>query len=82
MGKKRKRYSEDFKREAVNLLLSSGKSVTEIARELGIELYNLARWKSQFLMSSDKPSDQSETPAEKMRRIEEENKRQIGRAHV
>ena len=77
MAKKRKRYSEEFRREDVNVLLSSGKSVTEIAAELGIELYNLARWKSQFIMSNGKSSEQVEAPAEKMRRLENDNKQLV-----
>ena len=74
MAKKRKKYTDDFKRDAVNLLLSSGKSATKVASELGIELYNLARWKSQFLMGNSDPDEQVESPAEKMRRLESENK--------
>lgn len=70
MEKTRKRYSEDFRRDAVNLLLSSGKSMTEIATELGIELYNLARWKNQFLVGKRKPEEETETPADKMKRLE------------
>jgi len=35
MEKKRKRYNDDFRRNAVNLLLSSGKSMTQIADEMG-----------------------------------------------
>ena len=75
MDKTRKRYSEDFKRDAVNLLLSSGKTITAVAGELGIELYNLARWKNEFLVGKSEPKDQAETPPEKMKRLELENAR-------
>lgn len=74
MEKTRRRYSEDFRREAVNLLLSGGKSMTEVAGELGIELYNLARWKNQFLVGRKKQAEETaEAPAEKMKRLEREN---------
>lgn len=73
MGRTRKRFSEDFKREAVNLLLSSGKTLTDVSRELGIELYNLARWKNEFLVNRKDETGQVETPAEKLRRLEKEN---------
>lgn len=82
MGKTRKRFSEDFKREAVNLLLSSGKTVTAVADELGIELYNLARWKNEFLVSKKEQPNQVETPAERLRRLEEETRRQAKEIHV
>ncbi|MDX2935519.1 transposase [Streptomyces ipomoeae] len=37
MGSKyTKRYSEEFKRDAIALVASSGRTVTEVARELGI----------------------------------------------
>lgn len=70
MERKRRKYGEDFKREAVNLLLSSGKTITEVAAELGIELYNLARWKNEFLVGKRKPEDETEAPADKMKRLE------------
>jgi len=75
MERARKRYSDDFKRDAVNLLLSSGKTITSVAGELGIELYNLARWKNEFLVDKKEPKDQAETPTEKMKRLEQENSR-------
>ena len=73
MGKTRNRYSDDFKRDAVNHLLSSGKSVAEVSKNLGIELYNLARWKNMFLMEKPESKSQTETPAEKVKRLEKEN---------
>jgi transposase len=46
--KKRRRYSEEFKREAVKTLLESGKPVTAVAAALGIEQSNLHKWKKIF----------------------------------
>ena len=43
----RRTYTKEFKREAVALLLSSGRSVTEVAKELGSERVNLFRWKRE-----------------------------------
>ncbi len=45
---KRKQYDEAFKRSAVELLLSSGKPVTQIARELGVSQWNLRDWKERY----------------------------------
>ena len=39
---------EGFKREAVRILLASGRPVTSIARELGIEQSSLHRWKKRY----------------------------------
>ncbi|MFF3467775.1 transposase [Streptomyces sp. NPDC002619] len=45
MGSKyTKRYSEEFKRDAIALVASSGRTVTEVARELGISSESLRGW--------------------------------------
>jgi transposase len=43
-----KRYEEAFKREAVEHWLRSGKSGTQIARELGISSPSLKEWKRRY----------------------------------
>jgi transposase len=48
MRNERKRYTEDFKQEAVRLMESSGKPISEIARDLGINDNNLYRWRGQY----------------------------------
>lgn len=47
MGKRRY-YSEEFKREAVELCLNSNKTIKEIAENLGTSPYNLSRWKREY----------------------------------
>ncbi|MFD3843518.1 transposase [Streptomyces sp. NPDC058642] len=39
-----RRYSEEFKRDAVALVRSSGKTVTEVAREIGVSAEGLRNW--------------------------------------
>jgi transposase len=48
MTKTRRQYHEEFKRETVQLIESSGKPVAQIARELGINDNVLYRWRRQF----------------------------------
>ena len=69
MSRSRKqKYPDDFKRESVNYLISSGKSISEVSKELGIEFYNLSRWKNEMLgKSNEEQTDMKEDPAAKMR---------------
>ena len=44
MSKARNRYTEEFKREAVRLVKTSGKTVAAIERELGLSHNTLRKW--------------------------------------
>jgi len=44
---KRRKFSEEFKREAVGLTEDPGVSVAQIARELGISANMLSRWRRE-----------------------------------
>ena len=43
-----KRYDEAFKRSAVEHWMVSGKSATQVAAELGLNVQNLHKWKAKF----------------------------------
>ena len=43
---KRRRFSKEFKREAVRLVHERGKSLSQIARELGLQTSVLSAWKT------------------------------------
>ena len=40
-----KKYAEEFKRQAVELVIHSGKTQAQIARELGVSGYSFNLWK-------------------------------------
>ena len=42
------RYPEEFRREAVQLLRVSGKSLAEVARDLGVSANSLRAWRNQY----------------------------------
>ena len=51
-SKPRRRYTDEFKREAVQLLIEGG-SATEVARRLGLPRTNLLyRWKREMVQES------------------------------
>ena len=47
-AKKRKRYTKEFKQEAVRLLESDQRQAREIARELGLDQAMLYRWRREL----------------------------------
>lgn len=56
MATDRRSYPEEFKREAVRLMETSGKPVAQIARDLGINDNNLYRWRGLYgSQSQDSP---------------------------
>jgi transposase len=48
MTVERRKYTEEFKREAVHLMETSGKPVAQLARDLGINDNNLYRWRGLY----------------------------------
>ena len=53
-----KRYDAEFKQEAVRLLLSSGKTATQLASELGVSSWSLSQWKQDYLQAMDQSTVQ------------------------
>jgi len=49
MTKVRKTYTEEFKVEAVKLILDNQQTITETAANLGVGLSTLTRWKSNYI---------------------------------
>jgi len=47
MAGTRRKYSEEFKRKAVELSYNSGKTVEDVAHELGISRSILNRWRRE-----------------------------------
>ncbi len=53
MGDKRRKFSREFKIEAVYLVTEGGQTIAETARELGINANLLGRWKQQLTENVD-----------------------------
>lgn len=51
--KKYTRYSKEFKLEAIRLSQESDKPVTQVARELGVRVNQIYKWKQQLEMKQD-----------------------------
>lgn len=48
MNRAYRRYTEEFKREALGLLASSGQSAAQLERELGITKGLLLKWRARY----------------------------------
>ena len=53
MGETRRKFSREFKIEAVRLVTEGGQSIAETARELGVNASLLGRWKQQLTENVD-----------------------------
>jgi transposase len=57
-----KRYDDDFKRNAIDFLESSGRPIAEVAGDLGIPYKTLERWKYQLRGRNRKPPSDKDAP--------------------
>ena len=76
MSRSRRKYTREFKLEAVALLESSGRSAALIERELGIGDGCLLRWRKQLAMegaASRSANGSGVTEREQIRRLMREN---------
>jgi len=76
MAKRRRRYTEEFKREAVRLYESSGKTQVQIEAELGIGGGRLSRWNQQYGTGAGSNHEEGEelvATAKRVRQLEREN---------
>ena len=53
VGYMRKRYSKEFKQQAVLLLIEGERSPSEVAHELDIDYHMLHRWRREYLRDQD-----------------------------
>ena len=76
MPKQQKTYTREFKREAVQLVKSSGKPMSQIARDLGISDSALYQWGKQLSDQGEQafPGSGHQTPQEEeIRHLRREN---------
>ena len=72
---KRRKYDKEFKRDAVEMVIRSGKSSTEVGKELGINGNMLARWKQEHLARMDDSCRDLPESGMKPSEVEAENRR-------
>ncbi len=76
MTEKRRKYSSEFREEAVNLVTEQGYGIAEAARNLGIHPSLLSRWKKSWEEEANfSGSDSPASLREENRRLRKELKR-------
>jgi transposase len=90
-GRQRRSFTDDYKRQAVDLVASSGRSIGAVAKELGLRDSVLRRWVEQRgarlepTAATRRPTTQA-TPASadhaaEIARLQRENERLHGARH-
>jgi transposase len=71
MGKARRKFDEQYKREAVRFLEETGRPLHEVAEELKVSEGSLWRWRKQYGTGAGEAL--SPTEAAELRRLRREN---------
>ena len=66
MPEQRRRFSPQFKAEAVQLVMETGRPIAEVARDLGIHDGTLGNWVNAWRRAHPEP-DQPLSPVERVR---------------
>ena len=75
---RRRRFSQEFKFDAVSMVVDQGRGVTEVAHELGIRPDMLRKWKNKFESDGQQAfpgSGRLKQDEEETRRLRRENER-------
>ena len=72
MSSKRRRFSAQFKAEAVQMVLETGRPVAEVARDLQVNEGTLGNWVNTWRRENPEPEPQL-TPVERARVAEMED---------
>ena len=68
------RYSPEFRREAVQLLKSSDRTIPQLAKELGCSPQSLRNWSTQNDVDEGQAEGLSSAEREELRRLRRENR--------
>ena len=77
MKKKRRKFTKEFKEEAVKLVLEQGYQISEASRNLGIHANLLGRWKREYENGAEDGSGSAGNVSMRaeLNRLRKENKR-------
>ncbi len=73
MSKSRRKFSKEFKRDAVRLVQSSGESMSKIARDLGVRSGLMSSWVQQI--EAEQQTGLKTSEQEELARLRRDNDR-------
>jgi transposase len=73
MGRARRKFDEQYKREAVRFLEETGRPLSEVAKELGVSDGVLWRWRKKYGTGAGPDQPLSPSEAAELRRLRREN---------
>jgi transposase len=77
MPRTRPAYPPEFRREAVELVRSSGRAIPQIADELGVSPQSLRNWVRQGDIDAGRAAGLTSDEREELRRLRRENRRLV-----
>jgi transposase len=76
MPERRRKFSPQFRAEAVQLVIESGKPIAEVARDLGVNDGTLGNWVKAWRDANPEPAaDLSPLERARVKELEDENRR-------
>lgn len=48
----RKRYSEEFRKQAIDLMVEGGKTAEDVSKSLGVSVWSLKQWRKTHLLAN------------------------------
>jgi transposase-like protein len=76
MPERRRKFSPQFKAEAVQMVVETGRPIAEVARDLGVNDGTLGNWVKAWRDANPEPeSELSAVERARVKELEEENRR-------
>ncbi len=71
--KSRRKFTDEFKRDAAALVIDTGRPIAQVARELGVYESSLGRWVAQLRVDRGEAEGLTTTERQRLRELEREN---------
>jgi len=75
MGSTRRRFTDEYKQSAVQYVLEGQRSITDVARSLGINTTTLGRWVDKAKKTNPKPDELEPDERVELEALRKENQR-------